>query len=120
MILESRKIWKVPSNRKGEKMKRITKLSIAGLVIAGLVGVVAPLPAVASPGCVDQSEFKKIKNGMTKARVAKLVGTKGELFSAAGSGRFKLEVRSYDACTEFGIVSIGFMGGRVESKTGVF
>jgi hypothetical protein len=57
---------------------------------------------------------------MTKARVAKLVGTKGELFSAAGSGRFKFEIRSYEACTEYGVVSIGFMGGKVESKTGIF
>lgn len=101
-------------------MRKITKLSIAGLVIAGLVGAVAPLPAVASPGCVDQSEFKKIKNGMTKNRVAKLVGTKGELFSASGSGSFRFEIRSYTACTEFGVVSLGFIGGRLESKTGVF
>ena len=101
-------------------MKRLAKLSIAGLVLAGLVGAVAPLPAMATPGCVDQSEFKKIKNGMSKAKLAKLVGTKGELVSAAGSGRYKFEVRNYEACTEFGIVSIGFMGGRVESKTGIF
>jgi hypothetical protein len=101
-------------------MKRLGKLSIAGLVLAGLIGASAPLPAVATPGCVEQSEFKKIKNGMTKARVAKLVGTKGELFSAAGSGRFKFEVRSYEACTEYGVVSIGFMGGKVNSKTGIF
>jgi hypothetical protein len=101
-------------------MKRLGKLSIAGLVLAGLVGAAAPLPALATPGCVEQSEFKKIKNGMTKARVAKLVGTKGELFSAAGSGRFKFEVRSYEACTEYGVVSIGFMGGKVNSKTGIF
>lgn len=101
-------------------MNKVAKLSIVGLVLVGLFGVTAPLPAVASPGCVEQSEFKKIKNGMTKNRVAKLVGTKGELVSAAGSGRFRFEIRSYDACTEFGIVSLGFMGGRVESKTGIF
>ena len=101
-------------------MKRLAKLSIAGLVLAGLVGAAAPLPALATPGCVDQSEFKKIKNGMTKTKVAKLVGTKGELFSAAGSGRFKFEIRSYEACTEYGVVSIGFMGGKVQSKTGIF
>jgi hypothetical protein len=101
-------------------MKRLAKLSIAGLVLAGLAGAAAPLPALATPGCVDQSEFKKIKNGMTKTKVAKLVGTKGELFSAAGSGRFKFEIRSYEACTEYGVVSIGFMGGKVESKTGIF
>jgi hypothetical protein len=101
-------------------MKRLAKLSIAGLVLAGLVGAAAPLPALATPGCVDQSEFKKIKNGMTKARVATLVGTKGELFSEAGSGRFKFEIRSYEACTEYGVVSIGFMGGKVQSKTGIF
>lgn len=89
-------------------------------MLAGLVGAVAPLPALATPGCVDQSEFKKIKNGMSKAKLAKLVGTNGELVSAAGSGRYKFEIRSYEACTEFGVVSIGFMGGKVESKTGIF
>jgi len=101
-------------------MNKITKLSLGGLVALGLLVGTAPLPAMASPGCVTQQEFKKIRNGMSKAQVAKLVGTKGKLFSAAGSGSYRFEIRSYKACTEFGAVSIGFMGGKVSSKTGLF
>ena len=101
-------------------MKKIVRVFLGLIISFGLILGSTAMPASAEPGCATQAEFKKVKNGMNKKQVAKLFGTKGELFMAAGKGRYRVEVRSYTACTEFGSVSIGFTGGKVDSKTGLF
>lgn len=101
-------------------MKKILRVFVGLVMSFSLILGFTAIPANAEPGCVTQAEFKKVKNGMTKKRVAKLFGTKGEQFAVSGKGRFRLELRSYTACSEFGSVSIGFIGGKVDSKTGFF
>jgi hypothetical protein len=71
-------------------------------------------------GCVSQAEFAKVKNGMSVSRVAALTGTNGTRSVYSKSGSYSFEVRSYKACTQFGVVSIGYTNGLVASKTGVF
>jgi hypothetical protein len=101
-------------------VKKTLKIISALLISAGLILGTTAIPASAQPGCVTQEEFNKVKNGMKKKKVAKLFGTKGELFSAAGKGRYAIELRNYTTCTEYGSVSVGYIGGKVESKTGFF
>jgi hypothetical protein len=101
-------------------LKKYFKVIGIGFLALALSFGASALPAAADPGCVTQAEFKKIKNGMTKKRVAKIFGTPGEVFSAAGKGRYRVEVRNYEACSEFGAVSVGFIANKVESKTGFF
>jgi hypothetical protein len=57
---------------------------------------------------------------MTEVQVKNLTGTNGTVFTAAGSGQYRIVIRSYKACTKYGAVSISFMGGKLQSKSGVF
>lgn len=101
-------------------MKKIAKIAATGLLVLSLTAVTSAPATYAASACVSKAEFKKLKNGMTKAKVKSITGTGGTLVSAAGTGSFRIEIRSYKACTQFGAVSIGYMGGKLNSKTGIF
>ncbi len=96
-------------------MKKFLISTVIGLAAATM----AIVPAHADT-CVSAKEFSKIKNGMTEAQVKKLTGTNGTVSASAGSGKYKVVLRSYKTCTKFGAVSISFMGGKAQSKAGVF
>lgn len=81
------------------------------------VGGMAPAHA---DSCVSSSEFGKLRNGMTEAQVKSLTGTNGTVVTAAGSGAYRIVIKSYKACTKYGAVSLGFMGGKMNSKSGIF
>ena len=96
-------------------MKKILVSALIGLVAATIsIG-----PAQADT-CVSSKEFSKIKNGMTEPQVKSLTGTNGTVSASAGSGKYKVVLRSYKACTKYGAVSISYMGGKVQSKAGIF
>lgn len=100
-------------------------LTLPALVLAvGLLGsAVTTAPALAdeamprSPGCVTYSEYKRAKSGMTIAQVAKLFGTKGKQSSKSSSFGITVEIRSYDGCTQFGVVSVLYTNGRLDTKS---
>lgn len=71
-------------------------------------------------GCVTRGEFRRAKKGMTKARVAKVFGTKGKRAAISSGGGYTFEIRSYKTCTPYGAVSIGFENGKLSNKTGIF
>ena len=96
-------------------MKKIVLSILVALAFAG--GLVGPAHA---DSCVSSAEFGKIRNGMTEAQVKSLTGTNGTVVTAAGSGKYRIVIRNYKACTKYGAVSMGFMGGKLSSKTGVF
>jgi hypothetical protein len=96
-------------------MKKVIFAAVLGLVAATLA--IAPAQA---DTCVSSKEFGKIKNGMTESQVKTLTGTNGTVFTSAGSGKYKIVIRNYKACSKFGAVSIGYMGGKVNSKSGIF
>jgi hypothetical protein len=96
-------------------MKKVILAAVLGLVAATFA--IAPAQA---DTCVSNKEFSKIKNGMTESQVKKLTGTNGKVDASAGSGKYKVVLRSYKTCTKYGAVSISYMGGKVSSKAGVF
>ena len=96
-------------------MKRVVISAIIGLAAATF----AMGPAQADT-CVSANEFSKIKNGMTEVQVKNLTGTNGTVSASAGSGKYKVVLRSYKTCTKYGAVSVSYMGGKVSSKAGVF
>ena len=95
---------------------KLKVLTAMGLILGSMS---FSLPAHADT-CVSSSEFGRIKNGMTEAQVKSLTGTNGTVFTAAGSGKYKIVIRSYKTCTKYGAVSISYMGGKLTSKSGVF
>lgn len=98
--------------------KTIAVLASGALALGTLLGAsVAPASA---DSCVSKAEYAKIKNGMTVAAVKAFTGTNGTSVTAAGSGKYRVEIRSYKACTQFGTVSLGFLGGKLNSKAGIF
>jgi len=91
---------------------------ISAMVLAALFGsTVAPASA---DSCVSSSEFSRLRTGMTESQVGALTGTNGTVFTAAGSGKYRIVIRNYKTCTKYGAVSISFMGGKLSSKSGVF
>jgi hypothetical protein len=70
-----------------------------------------------SPGCVTYAEYKKAKTGMTVKQVAQLFGTKGKQSSRSSSFGITIEIRSYDGCTQFGVVSVLYTNGRLDTKS---
>lgn len=102
--------------------KRIFSAAVCvGMVSAlGLVGPTSAVTAsetLRSKGCVTYSEYKRAKSGMTIAEVAKLFGTKGKQSSKSSSFGITVEIRSYDGCTQFGVVSVLYTNGRLDTKS---
>jgi len=99
----------------GGKLKKTVLAVLLSMTFA--IGLVAPAHA---DSCVSSAEFARLRNGMTESQVKSLTGTNGTVATAAGSGRYRIVIRSYKACTRFGAVSLGFMGGKMNSKSGIF
>lgn len=97
----------------------LSALLLAALMLGG-VSVAAPTPAAAADGCVAQSEFAKVKKGFSKAKVARVFGTKGKREAISRGYGVTIEIRSYRACTRFGAVSVSFENGRLSAKSAVF
>jgi hypothetical protein len=96
----------------------VKKYVMAG-VCALALGVVAPAPAAEAAGdrCATKSEYRQVKNGMSKAQVTRIIGSPGRRFFAFEAN----ETREYASCTsESGFVWVGFEGNRVVKKGAVW
>lgn len=94
------------------------KLAIVALVLSTIVG--PSISSATADSCVSSSEFSKLRNGMTESQVKSITGTNGTVFTAAGSGQYRIVIRNYKTCTKYGAVSISFMGGKLSAKSGIF
>lgn len=95
-------------------------VATATICTGGFAAATTPAAAKGSPGCVTSKEFAKVKKGTSKAKVAKIFETKGKREVISRAGGYVMEVRSYDACTQFGVVSVSFDNGALSAKSAVF
>lgn len=107
-----------------EDMTNSFRVATTIAISAGMLGASAiTMPAHAqdstsrSKGCVTYSEYKRAKTGMTIAEVARLFGTKGKQSSKSSSFGITVEIRSYNGCTQFGVVSVLYTNGRMDTKS---
>lgn len=99
-------------------MNRITRI-IVSVAVSGITagaGVLAAVPADASGGCVTRAEYRRVHNGMTPTRVARIYGTSGHLAVASGSGAYRFVIRDYRTCLPYHVTNVSFTGGRVSGK----
>lgn len=99
---------------------RIPGVVAAVALIAGTGVTLAPAAQADTKGCVTQKEFRQVKKGMTKRKVARIFDTKGTQDAISSAGGYTFEIRSYRACTQFGAVSIGFANGKLDVKSAIF
>ncbi|WP_134767993.1 hypothetical protein [Nocardioides sp. 1609] len=102
-------------------------VSTAALAPAGATTVDASSERAAAKGCVSKAEYRKIKNGMTIAKVKRITGTAGKQVSKTPlpDGKFVVG-RAYKVCTsKNGGVGIAFTNQtsssyKVASKSAVW
>ncbi|WP_139983444.1 hypothetical protein [Nocardioides litoris] len=92
-----------------------TAVATSGLVAPIGSATAASAPQVserAGQGCVTKAEYRKIKKGMTVAKVKRITGTKGKQVSSSPLPGGQVVVgRAYKACTsKRGGVGIAFVG----------
>lgn len=76
-------------------MNKLAQLVLAlVLAVGGTTVLAAPAQAGDTPNCVSKREFKRVKDGMTKARVHRIFDVNGKR-EYSGSGG---EGRSYRPC----------------------
>jgi hypothetical protein len=96
----------------------VKKFALAG-VLALTIGVVAPAP-VAQAGkdrCAAKSEYRKVKNGMSKVQVTRTIGYRGTRFFDFD----QYETREYASCkSESGFVMVSFEHNKVTKKSAVW
>jgi hypothetical protein len=88
-------------------MKYVSAVVVALFVAAGFALPAAPAQAD-TPGCVTRKEYRKVKQGWTKARVDRRFDTDGNRVAIASSGAFKTSVWNYRACSRLSAVSIAY------------
>jgi hypothetical protein len=95
-------------------MNRIYRLiALVGIGIVA-IGAGSVTSAQASGPCASKKEFRKVKRGMDKSRVANILDTNGKLVVRSGP----YSTREYKTCTRFSSVLVDFEGRSVISKTG--
>jgi hypothetical protein len=92
--------------------KSLPTLAALALAATGALTVVdaAGGAASAAGGCVSKAEYKKAHEGMTKAKIDRVFGTKGHREAGARAGAYRSEVWSYRPCTQYSAVSLSFSG----------
>ncbi|WP_134741050.1 hypothetical protein [Nocardioides sp. 503] len=82
--------------------------STAALAPAGSAAADGPSERAAK-GCVSKKEYRKLKKGMTIAKVRRVTGTNGKQVNKypLPGGKFVVG-RAYKACTKRGAVGISF------------
>ncbi|KRF20985.1 hypothetical protein ASG90_00785 [Nocardioides sp. Soil797] len=65
--------------------------------------------AQAAKGCVSKKEFKKIKKGMSQAKVARIFGTKGSKESVVKKKGKTIMARGYRGCPQYSAVGVAFI-----------
>jgi hypothetical protein len=77
------------------KQALVALATSAAIVVPTAVVTAAPAAAGYTPGCVDRAEFRKVKDGMTKAKVHEIFDTRGKRMSIGSGG----ESREYRTCS---------------------
>jgi hypothetical protein len=93
----------------------VKKLVVACLCSLA-VGVVAPPPAAqaAADDCTTKSEYRKVKQGMTKVQVKRIIGYGGTKFFDFDH----YETREYESCKNVtGFVWVTYDHGKVTAKS---
>lgn len=108
-----------PHNLKGEIISKVLASVIVAVLLGGFT-TAAPATAAGNTSCVTSWEFAKVKKGWSKSSVARAFGTKGKREVISRGYGMVMEIRSYDACTQFGVVSVSFDNGRLSAKSAVF
>ena len=99
-------------------MKRsIIAATSAAILLGGTVIAAAPAQ---SAGCVTPKEFARAKAGMSMSQVHRIFGTKGRESARTEGYGITIVIRDYDACTQFGAVSVLYENGVLSTKSGVF
>jgi hypothetical protein len=84
---------------------------VVALVFGGAVAADAASPKKNHP-CVNATEFAKVNVTMTKAKVAKIFGTKGKYVTTNPNHGYSDEVRQYKACKHpTAVVQVTFASG---------
>ena len=99
--------------------RRVISASVVGTILGTCLVAGAAAPASAA-GCVSPGEFSKAKTGMSVSQVARLFGTNGRVMTKSSGYGNTIVIRDYDACTQFGAVSMLFENGRLSTKSAVF
>jgi hypothetical protein len=95
--------------------KLIAVVAVLGVGIAlSASGAFTVATAEAAGPCASKSEFKKVKRGMDKYRVANILDTNGKLVSRFGA----YSTRKYKTCSRFSSIMVDFKRGSVTSKSG--
>jgi len=95
--------------------RKIAALAATTAVLTGgtLAATTAPSNAAGNPPSMSRTEFRKIHTGMSKATVFRIVGSKGKVSMASTF----LTIRQWKTTgNPYGSATIGFSGGRVQSK----
>jgi hypothetical protein len=96
---------------------------LAVLLLAAGTLFAAPSPATGDThGCVTRAEFSRAHNGMTRARVHRILGTAGRRVSFHVDGDQNHEARDYRACRHprSSLVSLRFNNGRLSGKAAIW
>jgi len=98
------------------------KIRAALLAFAlGVLPVVTASPSHAS-GCVTKAEYKKLKNGMSQAKVKKIFGTNGSVLSQSSGYGISIVMRQYSTCSPYayGNVTIMFQNNGLTTRAAVW
>ena len=93
---------------------------IAGVAVLGVgialsaSGIPTVATAEAAGPCASKSEFKKVKRGMHRQRVANILDTNGKLVFRSGA----YSSREYKTCSRFSSISVDFKRQSVTGKFG--
>ncbi|MBZ5735733.1 outer membrane protein assembly factor BamE [Nocardioides sp. TRM66260-LWL] len=97
-------------------MRRIST-TLATIAVASAVAVLGPAgTASAGQGCITPAEYAKVKRGMTKAQVQRVVGSNGVQDWSRRTGGHTYEERFYSACRGLGGAVMTFRDGRLNLK----
>jgi len=94
--------------------KAITAVVTA--VLVGGLGVTWAGPADAAQACMTRAEFRHVHMGMTLPRVARIVGSRGHVFSVTESGDHRYVIREWPVCGSDSAAAFGFANGHVRSR----
>lgn len=95
-------------------MRRLALAATALVAVAAPIAVVAaPASAAYNPPCATRAEFRAIHTGQSLTKVASIVGSRGRVSMSSPY----VVIRQWKTCgNPYGNMTIGFSGGRVQSK----
>jgi hypothetical protein len=97
--------------------KTLALMAVLGVGVALSPAGVSTLAAAEAGGpCATKSEFKKVKRGMSRYRVANILDSDGKLKFRSGP----YMTREYPACARYAFILVDYRRGQVDGKTGAW